>query len=1047
MKKIKILFLFMGSMVHFRGCNFIRNNQFNKYMKRYLFLFSLMALAKFAIGQSDCGVLSFVTQAEVDQFAIDFPDCNSALTIEINIVDGPTGITDLSPLSGLTSVTSYFALVNNSSGFVSTGAFANLVTVGGNMVLENVNDPDGFLNLTTVEGQLNIVNADPAGFESLSLDGFANLQTAGFIHLAIDNPSGDYLNVFPNLTSLTSLYLGNWPSSGGETYLMNVNTLSGFNQITTLTNLEIGEELLGTQERINNLSILNALVSLTRCSIYFLETNNWSSLAALESMNDLFSVIRTSGVIDFPSLTSMGTAFIWMNGYEGDVNYSFPVLQTVDGLVIRDWSNFGSSTELHMPALLNVTSYFEINGDQGSGSITSPLPPSVYDFGSLMVVNDFGIIGTTLQSLDIFSGLDAITGSILILMNPSLSYCAIDALCARVNFTAEPDNIEINDNHEGCASEEVVATACAGNTMAGHVYLDVNCNSIIDPSEPYMPYELLQDPLGQIIASTNSTGFYLLGYTPGETISFQVNGEGLIPTGIIETTPESPFGAVLLNVPVCPDMEYQNVSASIYAYDVPRPGFNVRYFVHITNHSYNSEIYSASLDLSLLPGFILTDLGGGVLNGSLLEFNNQSISGFETLSLEFALTVPVGTPLGSAWNIEGIVTSSADNATNTSDNAINSNLTVLGSFDPNDMMVDRSAIDYSTYDLNGEWLNYQIRFQNTGTAAAEFIRVLNVMDEDLDLNTFEVVETSHASELYFNENRELEFYFDHIQLPDSASDPEGSNGFIRYRIKTIAGLNLTSVVENTAAIYFDFNEPIITNTATTSFYSCPVSLHPTGVEYICFPEPIGLTAEAGWESYQWSLNGSLLGTSMAQTFSNLGAGSNLVTISAETVNCAASVDFEIFVFAEVPTPVLIGSGNTLFASGAGPFSWTLDGNPLATTGPVIEITQTGVYAVSAISGSCTSEWAEGLFTYTGVSEFAERAVNIFPNPAGEIIQIVANGYSDSDVLLLINADGKTAELKNNTGKFDVSTYARGLYILQSRDANGNINWQERLILQ
>ncbi|MEO0790800.1 MAG: T9SS type A sorting domain-containing protein, partial [Bacteroidota bacterium] len=40
----------------------------------------------------------------------------------------------------------------------------------------------------------------------------------------------------------------------------------------------------------------------------------------------------------------------------------------------------------------------------------------------------------------------------------------------------------------------------------------------------------------------------------------------------------------------------------------------------------------------------------------------------------------------------------------------------------------------------------------------------------------------------------------------------GSNGFFSYRIQPRADLELPFIVTNRAGIYFDFNEPIITNT-------------------------------------------------------------------------------------------------------------------------------------------------------------------------------------------------------------------------------------------
>jgi hypothetical protein len=52
--------------------------------------------------------------------------------------------------------------------------------------------------------------------------------------------------------------------------------------------------------------------------------------------------------------------------------------------------------------------------------------------------------------------------------------------------------------------------------------------------------------------------------------------------------------------------------------------------------------------------------------------------------------------------------------------------------------------------------------------------------------------------------------FPNIQLPDSASDPEGSNGQLWFTIQPHNTLQLGDSVRNKAEIYFDLNPPIIT---------------------------------------------------------------------------------------------------------------------------------------------------------------------------------------------------------------------------------------------
>lgn len=56
------------------------------------------------------------------------------------------------------------------------------------------------------------------------------------------------------------------------------------------------------------------------------------------------------------------------------------------------------------------------------------------------------------------------------------------------------------------------------------------------------------------------------------------------------------------------------------------------------------------------------------------------------------------------------------------------------------------------------------------------------------------------------------FEFNNINLPDSTSNLEGSQGYVSYSIKAKTGLPENTIIKNTSAIYFDYNPPIITNT-------------------------------------------------------------------------------------------------------------------------------------------------------------------------------------------------------------------------------------------
>jgi hypothetical protein len=139
-----------------------------------------------------------------------------------------------------------------------------------------------------------------------------------------------------------------------------------------------------------------------------------------------------------------------------------------------------------------------------------------------------------------------------------------------------------------------------------------------------------------------------------------------------------------------------------------------------------------------------------------------------------------------------------------------------GSFDPNDILVNEDTLT-TTQLSNAPWLEYIIRFQNTGNDTAFTVKILNPIDTNkLNLSTFEFVNASHPVNLnWINYQRNMEFKFENILLPDSNSNEPLSHGFVRYRIQPKTNLSAGDSITNFAAIYFDFNEPVITNTAKT----------------------------------------------------------------------------------------------------------------------------------------------------------------------------------------------------------------------------------------
>ncbi|MBL0052463.1 MAG: hypothetical protein IPP29_13605 [Bacteroidetes bacterium] len=186
-------------------------------------------------------------------------------------------------------------------------------------------------------------------------------------------------------------------------------------------------------------------------------------------------------------------------------------------------------------------------------------------------------------------------------------------------------------------------------------------------------------------------------------------------------------------------------------------------------------------------------------------------------------------------------------------------VTTIGSFDPNEIIVNKDSV--SIFDLKPvpPYLEYVIYFQNTGNDTAFNVKVENIIPYRLNLATFEYVSSSVPVNMSINkESRLATFEFPNIQLPDSNVDEPASHGYIRYRIKPQKTLNVGDTIFNRASIYFDFNTPVLTNYATTEIYFPGFNNAINGVNSMC------LDTNASWSytvnqnadhTFFWNING------------------------------------------------------------------------------------------------------------------------------------------------------------------------------------------------
>lgn len=136
----------------------------------------------------------------------------------------------------------------------------------------------------------------------------------------------------------------------------------------------------------------------------------------------------------------------------------------------------------------------------------------------------------------------------------------------------------------------------------------------------------------------------------------------------------------------------------------------------------------------------------------------------------------------------------------------------IAAYDPNDKTPQPLGFGPAHYITNPTPITYKIRFQNTGNDTAFNVIILDTLSPHLDISTLQLKSASHAYNWELVSGNALQMHFPNIKLVDSMTNEPLSHGFFTYEITPKPNLPLQTRIENSAAIYFDYNPPIFTNT-------------------------------------------------------------------------------------------------------------------------------------------------------------------------------------------------------------------------------------------
>jgi len=401
---------------------------------------------------------------------------------------------------------------------------------------------------------------------------------------------------------------------------------------------------------------------------------------------------------------------------------------------------------------------------------------------------------------------------------PNMQY-----LCTDENEVTINQNLITTYGYTNCSVSSYCSFVPGGTfyTIQGNNRYDSNTNGC-DASDNNLPN------LKFAITNGTTSGTFISNTSGSYTIPVQAGTHTVMPilenptyftvtssnTGnIVFPTATSPY---VRDFCVTPNGIKNDLEVTIIPIEVARPGFDAFYKIIYKNKG--NQVANGSLSFTFNDAIMDLVTASPIVNvtgTNSLSWNYANLNPFETreINLTFNVNSPMETPAvngGDVLNYSATIVGATDETP--TDNVFSLNQTVVNSYDPN----DKTCLEGTTItpSMVGNYVHYVIRFENTGTFAAQNVVIKDMIDTTkFDITTLVPQSSSHPFVTRITNSNQVEFIFENINLP---FDDANNDGYVAFKIKTLPSLVLGDTFTNSANIYFDYNFPIVTNTTTTT---------------------------------------------------------------------------------------------------------------------------------------------------------------------------------------------------------------------------------------
>ncbi len=575
-------------------------------------------------------------------------------------------------------------------------------------------------------------------------------------------------------------------------------------------------------------NVINMEFMFSGADVFNQPLNNWN-VSSVESMREMFSYADSFNQAldnwDVSNVTNMNNMFLYALDFNQSLNnwdvsnvttmYSMFFGASSFNQALNNWeissltstyNMFKNASSFNQPLdnwdVSNITD-FEAMFD-GATSFNQQLDDWEFN-NSIIYFNDF--VNN--------SGLDVINYDDLLLRLASVS---IENVQFGANGLEYCNNLARNYliNERGWQiTGDLASLEC--NTLEGQVYFDFDnsgCNSGI--------YEVngsfVQIDNGGLSTNVSvNNGYY---FTPVVGINLNISVFGLPDYFSVspETVAVDFTSSSVEQVDFCltANQSVEDLNITILPIDDARPGFEASYKLVVRNVG-TETISNITANLEFndeMQSFVSSMPSETNSSTNSIDFFIASLNPFAVEEIEIIMQTFAPPAVNSDDVLSFVASVSPNTGDNTpDDNTFQYNQIAVNAFDPNDKQVLQG--ESITLNETDDYLDYIIRFQNTGSANATFVRIEDNLDEDLDWSTFQVTSASHNYSVEITNTNQVEFFFNNIDLPYESLDEPNSHGYIAYKIKPIDNIQVGDIMSGDASIFFDFNEPIITNIVST----------------------------------------------------------------------------------------------------------------------------------------------------------------------------------------------------------------------------------------